>query len=113
MDRQDETFLERYPNPFFGGSQASNIVEGTIVKVHTDEANNVTLTADVVTIKNEAKSRVPFLFPYSSADGTAGIFAIPNVGDKCLLGLAAGNLAYILGYHSAATVQVGRAAASL
>jgi hypothetical protein len=113
MAEPPTTFLERHENPFFGGFQASNIVEARIVKVHTDEANNVTMTADVVTIKGEQKYRVPFLFPHVNADGTAGIFAVPNVGDRCLIVLAAGNLPYIAGYHSAAELEEGRASAVL
>lgn len=113
MNEPQTTYLDRGDNPFFGGHQASNIIEGTIVKVHTDEANNVTMTCDVVTIKNETKTRVPFLFPYASASGRAGIFAIPNVGDKCLLALVAGNLAYVVGYHPTSRLNQGRASASL
>ena len=85
------SFLDRNPNPFFGDFSNSNFVEATIKKVHTDEANNVTFTADVVTVKNEVKRRVPFMLPYASAAGDAGIFIVPNVGDKCLLAMAAGN----------------------
>ncbi len=110
---EQTTFLDRGENPLFGGFQASNIVEGTIVKVHTDEANNVTMTCDVVTIKNETKTRVPLLFPYASAAGDAGIFAIPNVGDKCLVSMVAGNLAYVTGYHSTSRLNQGRASAAL
>lgn len=106
------TFLDRMTNPYFGDFQASNIVEATIVKVHADEAQNVTLTADVVTFKNESKSRVPFLLPYANYYGTAGIYAVPSVGDKCLVALAAGNQPYIVGYHPAPMVEVGRAVAS-
>lgn len=107
------THLDRGQNPLFGGFQGSNIVEATIIKVHTDEANNVTLTADVVTIKNEAKYRVPFLCPYANASGTAGIFAIPNVGDKCLVALAAGNTPYIIGYHPTVQLEAGRSSAAI
>lgn len=113
MEGQSDTILGRYQNPLFKGFQASNIVEGTVVKVHTDDANNVTMTADVVTIKNEFKPRVPMLFPYASADGTAGVFAIPSVGDRCVLALAAGNSAYIIGYHAAPQLSPGRSSAAL
>lgn len=107
-----DNYLDRMENPLFGAFQASNVVEATITKVHSDEAQNVTLTADVVTFKNELKSRVPFLFPYANFYGTAGIYAVPSVGDKCLVALAAGNQPYVVGYHPAPVVQPGRAVAS-
>lgn len=113
MQEDKQTFLDKHNNPFFGGMAGSNFVEGTVVKVQTDDANNVTFTADVVTIKNEFKQRVPLLFPYASADGQAGLFVVPNVGDKCLIGLAAGNTPYIVGFHPAVEIQPGRASAAL
>lgn len=112
-DAGPSTILDRYPNPFFGGFQASNVVEGTITKVHTDEANNVTFTADVTTLKGEQKHRVPFATPFANAAGTAGIFSIPNVGDKCLVVMAAGNNPYIFAYHSVVQQEPARATASL
>jgi hypothetical protein len=112
VDEAPANFLDRMPNPYFGEFQASNVVEGTINRVHTDEAQNVTLTADVVTFKNELKSRVPFLLPYANYSGTAGIYAVPSVGDKCLVALAAGNQPYIVGYHPAPSVELGRATAA-
>lgn len=107
------TILDRYPNPFFGGFQASNVVEATIIKVHTDEANNVTFTADVTTIKGEQKRRVPFAMPFANATGTAGIFSVPNVGDKCLVVMAAGNSPYIFAYHSAVQQEQARSTPSI
>lgn len=113
MTEEPKSFLERgAPNPFFGGFQGSNIVEATVVKVHTDEANNATFTVDVVTIKNEMKSRTPILYPYANATGTAGIRAIPNVGDKCVVALGAGNVAYVIGFHSSAQLIESRGSAS-
>jgi len=112
VDESPSNFIDRMPNPYFGEFQASNVVEATIVRVHTDEAQNVTLTADIVTFKNERKERVPFLLPYANFYGTAGIYAVPSVGDKCLVALAAGNQPYIIGYHPSAVVSPGRALAS-
>lgn len=113
MSDEPKSFLERgAPNPFFGGFQGSNIVEATVVKVHTDEANNATFTVDVITIKNEMKSRVPILYPYANAAGTAGIRAIPNVTDKCVVALGAGNVAYVIGFHSSVQLVQGRGSAS-
>lgn len=111
---EPSSYLDRErDNPFFGGFQASNIVEATIVKVHADEANNVTFTVDVVTIKNELKSRVPLLFPYANQSGGAGIFSIPNVGDKCIVALGAGNIAYVIGFHPSPQVITGRGTPTL
>lgn len=107
------TILDRYPNPFFGGFQSSNVVEATIIKVHTDEANNVTLTADVTTIKGEQKRRVPFALPFANATGTAGIFAVPNIGDKCLVVMTAGNSPYIFAYHASVQQEQARSSAAI
>lgn len=113
LDASPQTFLDRNPNPFFGAHQLSNLEEGTIKEVHVDEANNVTMTATVVTMKGAQKQRVPFLFPYASVNGTAGIFVVPQVGDECLVAHAAGNIAYIIGYHPAPQVFSGRPSAAL
>jgi hypothetical protein len=111
-DRQ--TFLDRgAPNPLFGGFGGSNLVEGTIKKVHTDESNNVTFTCDVVTQKGEQKQRVPLLFPYANAVGRAGIWAVPNENDRCIIALGAGNTAYILGFHAAPQLSDSRATPTL
>lgn len=109
------SFVERSttPNPLFKGFETSNIVEAEIREVHTDEANNVNFTATVVTIKGEVKHRLPFLFPYASEKGDAGIFVVPQVGDQCLVALAAGNSGYIIGYHPAVQVEDARASTSL
>jgi hypothetical protein len=101
------------PNPLFSGFAASNIVEGTIKKVHTDEANNVTFTCDVVTQKGEQKSRVPILFPYANAVGTAGCWAIPNQNDRCLVALGPGNTSYIMGFHAAPQMSSSRGTPTL
>jgi hypothetical protein len=106
-----KTYLDR-DNPYFGALQSSNVVEATIKQVHTDEANNVTFTADVVTVKGEPKWRVPFLFPYANAIGTAGIMSVPNVGDSCVVALLAGNSPYIIGYHSVPQVEEARSSAA-
>lgn len=109
---EQENFLERSPNPLFGQYQASNIEEATVVKVHTDEANNVTGTVDVVTIKNSQKTRVPLLFPYASANGESGIFSIPEIGDRCLIGYIAGNQNYVIGFHPSLRMAEGRPSAA-
>lgn len=110
---EQETFLDRNPNPFWGAHQLSPVQEGTVVKVNTDDETNVTFTADVITPMNEQKKRVPFLFQYASAAGDAGVFSVPQVGDKCLIALVAGNQPYIIGYHPSAQAERARASALL
>lgn len=107
------TFLDRHPTPLLGKAfELSALEEGEIKKVHTDSANNVTLTADVATIHNRGLlSRVPFLFPYASSDARAGIFSVPQVGDKCLVAFASGNIAYVVGYHPTVRSIPARASA--
>ncbi len=101
------------PNPLFKGFEDSNIVEATVKNVNVDDQNNVTFTVDVVTIKGEVKRQVPCLFPWASVDGVAGIFSVPQVGDKCLVALGAGNLAYLLGYHPSAQLSQAKASQTL
>ena len=114
MHERQETFLARgMPNPLQSGFASSNIVEGTIKKVHTDEANNVTFTCDVVTHKGEQKQRVPLIFPYANAVGRAGIWSVPNENDRCLIALGAGNAAYIIGFHAAPQLSSSRATPTL
>lgn len=114
VERPRGTFLDRgIPNPMHGGFGSSNIVEGVIRKVHTDEANNVTFTCDVVTQKGEQKARVPILFPYANAKGTAGILSVPNQNDRCLIALGAGNTAYIIGFHAAPQLSESRGTPAL
>lgn len=114
VERQSESFLDRgIRSPQHGGFGTSNIVEGTIKKVHTDEANNVTFTCDVVTQKGEQKSRVPILFPFANATGTAGIWSVPNQNDRCLIALGPGNTAYIMGFHAAPQLSESRGTPTL
>lgn len=101
------------PNPYSKGFEDSNLVEATVKNVNVDDQNNVTFTVDVVTIKGETKRQVPCLFTYASVDGLAGLFVVPNVGDKCLVALGAGNLAYIVGYHPSAQLASARASQTL
>lgn len=110
---QSVSHVDRTPAPPSGAFQISSIVEATIKNINVDESNNVTFTADVVTHKNETKHRVPFMFPYASADGSAGVFSVPIVGDKCLVALTPGNAAYIIGYHPAVQTSSGKASAAL
>lgn len=111
MTDRSNSFLDRSENPLFGSFQSSPIADGKIVTVHTDEANNVTLTADVALYHRNGSvlERVPFASGYASVDGTAGIYAVPNVGDLCLVAFTAGNQPYIIGYHPAPQVSLGRA----